>query len=66
MLSDSAIGNEMPTITPGEAAATSPAAAAFYSSNHYTHIRKTSDLTPPAASPVAPSILPELWSAADG
>jgi AraC-like DNA-binding protein len=66
MLSDSAMGNEMPTITPGEVAASSPAAAAFYSSDHYTRIRKTSDLTPPTPSPVAPSILPELWQAADG
>jgi AraC-like DNA-binding protein len=66
MLSDSAIGNEMPTITPSDAAATSPAAAAFYSSDHYTLIRETSDLTPRAPSPVAPSILPELGSATDG
>ena len=64
MLSNSAVVNDLASLRPGAAARS--AAATFYSSGGYTHIRKRLDRTRTAAGPVARSTVPEMASAARG
>lgn len=64
MFSDPAVANDIPSVAQ-DAPAGRSAAAAFYSSGRYTHIRKRLDLAAATPAAASRSTLPEMWMAAD-